>query len=680
MASVKLENSEHPQELVPSLDEETEHKIRQALQAACAHETPTALFAKFDRDGSGELDIKELRTLLRKRLKVSPYVVSDQDIGRIVARLDLNESGTVNLSELAAFVESERSFQGMEHTIGRKHSRKAVRRPSHNKPQPCAKLHYDRAAMKRFQTRLAAAVVDLSFEEIVRRFDVDGDGTLEGKELERLVRSDLRISPEMLSDADLMLFRCAVDADGDGGVGATELAHFARRGMSAFVDISKLGKQWRPHAHTDPLTLGRILGALRAATGYGRSVASVLGSSYFENECDFVQAVRRILDEALLSSPDLYVLVALLTTPRHRRIDCRELAALIKRGGAAVFGDESATMSAKANREIAATQRRVERQIVERKIAKLEQQESKRAADERAQRQPPLAKPIRPRPSEQFFGWLDDDPGSLAPLLRSQLCALRTHEDMGQALATGVTLARMARQLAAHPYRPTNRTGDVRAQEILCAADALLRSEQLVRADLGADHIVCTSALLDASDLLLRADDLLSTGNFSLVAPVSREDVLERGKRCLLAVKGKLMGRGTDALTPTEQSAVAKAHVLLGRILARQGKHHAAVDTLTKALRLYHRQNNLGTRISDLAQENLAAAHYAFACCFLEDVRRYDQNPPEDQDKEETQRHRQKSVDSACKHLNKAATLYADSPNYVAYLETNRLLACCRLK
>lgn len=533
--------------------------------------------------------------------------------------------------------------------------------------------------MKRFQARLAAAVAHLPFEEIVRRFDVDGDGTLEGNELERLVRSDLRISSDMLSDADLRLFRCAVDADGDGGVGASELADFARRGMSAFVDVSKLGKQWRPHAHTDPFTLGRILGALRAAIGYGRSVASVLGASYFENESDFVRAVREVLDEALLSSADLDVLVALLASPKHSKIDCRELAALVRRGGAAIFGDESAVLSAKANREITATRRRVERQIVERKITKLDQQEATRAADARAHRQPPLAKPIRPRPSEQYFGWLDDDPGLLAAVLRSQRCALRMHEDMGQALATGVTLARMARQLATVPYRPTHRAGYVRAQEVLCAAGALVRSEQLVRADLGSNHFVCISALLDASDFLLRVDDLLRAANISSVASVSRTDVLQRGRRCLQTVKATLMGQGTDALTPAEQSAVAKAHVLLGQILARQGEHHAAVDTLTKALKLYHRQNDLETKDSDLVRENVAAAHHAFACCFLEEVRRYD-NAHRDEHEEEAQRHRQNSAASANTHLKEAVKLYADSPNREAYLESKRLLACCRLK
>eukprot|EP00930_Biecheleria_cincta_P012369 TRINITY_DN11607_c0_g1_i1.p1 TRINITY_DN11607_c0_g1~~TRINITY_DN11607_c0_g1_i1.p1 ORF type:complete len:532 (+),score=108.69 TRINITY_DN11607_c0_g1_i1:169-1764(+) len=81
-------------------------KIKGAAYTGPAGRQLQVVFARFDKDHSGELDEDELRQAIRKTMKVPPALFSDAEIHSLYALLDTKKNGTLSIEELANFLES----------------------------------------------------------------------------------------------------------------------------------------------------------------------------------------------------------------------------------------------------------------------------------------------------------------------------------------------------------------------------------------------------------------------------------------------------------------------------------------------------------------------------------------------------------------------------------------------
>lgn len=65
---------------------------------------PAEIFRRYDKDGSGALDLGEFRTAVRKGGKIPPATMTDADLRRLFNAVDTDGSGEVSIEELIAFV------------------------------------------------------------------------------------------------------------------------------------------------------------------------------------------------------------------------------------------------------------------------------------------------------------------------------------------------------------------------------------------------------------------------------------------------------------------------------------------------------------------------------------------------------------------------------------------------
>jgi len=77
------------------------------------------LFQRFDRDGSGLLEPEEVRLALRRSLKVPKSVINDDQIGRLCAQLDADDSGAISIPEIVAFL-------GKEPTVSKRTGKESI--------------------------------------------------------------------------------------------------------------------------------------------------------------------------------------------------------------------------------------------------------------------------------------------------------------------------------------------------------------------------------------------------------------------------------------------------------------------------------------------------------------------------------------------------------------------------
>ena len=90
------------------IDEAAADKLQKRFQRALGKHrgTPAEFFRSFDKTGDGVFDERELLTLVREQLKITPDEVDDHTIGVLVSALDDDGSGTLAIDELLDFVEN----------------------------------------------------------------------------------------------------------------------------------------------------------------------------------------------------------------------------------------------------------------------------------------------------------------------------------------------------------------------------------------------------------------------------------------------------------------------------------------------------------------------------------------------------------------------------------------------
>mmetsp|Transcript_30079 Transcript_30079/g.54871 ORF Transcript_30079/g.54871 Transcript_30079/m.54871 type:complete len:404 (+) Transcript_30079:150-1361(+) len=84
-----------------------QNKIKSAAYTGAKGQELGVLFARFDIDGSGELEFDEVERALRHTLKIPKHLVSDDEIQKVCDVLDADGSGAVSVEELVEFVTHE---------------------------------------------------------------------------------------------------------------------------------------------------------------------------------------------------------------------------------------------------------------------------------------------------------------------------------------------------------------------------------------------------------------------------------------------------------------------------------------------------------------------------------------------------------------------------------------------
>lgn len=150
-----------------------------------------------DDDGSGELDIEELRAVfLSTGMYVSPYELED-----IFTKVDKDGGGTVSIDEFMAWLrgsspEAAKLRRQMLNGGGGSGGDADDVDDGSDDPVFSAKMKL---------RRLATMNGNLDFGKLFAYYDRDGGGEIDFNEFKSAIRRDALISPRMLPQADLLL-------------------------------------------------------------------------------------------------------------------------------------------------------------------------------------------------------------------------------------------------------------------------------------------------------------------------------------------------------------------------------------------------------------------------------------------------------------------------------------------
>lgn len=310
-----LEGWEHSQEFSAS-ESSPAHSaefanIRSRIMAAAytghAGRQLDVLFARFDKDGSGELDEDELRRALRRTLRIPPSAVSDAEIAHLVSVLDADQSGSVSIAELVKFLgatddvqllqEQSSAAQSMLEQLhaAREDLQEDLRRktiawriddscvkvtaskaleldtfPVPGKPREAGGLSVARKrklhnltpeALEKLRSKLQSAAytghAGRQLEVLFSRFDKDGSGQLDDAEVHKALRRTLRIPDSVITDSEISSLCSMLDRDDSQTVSISELIAF----IGPEPEVSKRTGKPVPGVTLAPINTGDAKGA-----------------------------------------------------------------------------------------------------------------------------------------------------------------------------------------------------------------------------------------------------------------------------------------------------------------------------------------------------------------------------------------------------------------------------------
>ena len=138
-----------------------------------------AMFAKFDNDGSGDLDAEEFIQVARNACNIEQEVVSDPR--QIFGEVDEDGGGTVSTPEFVKWLQADLIDISIARELADVDQRRGLS-----------------AVKRRFQTHSADAVAEEGWKQLFARYDQDGSGDIDMKEFRLAVRNDCDIQREVV--------------------------------------------------------------------------------------------------------------------------------------------------------------------------------------------------------------------------------------------------------------------------------------------------------------------------------------------------------------------------------------------------------------------------------------------------------------------------------------------------
>jgi len=153
-----------------------------------------ALFERYDKDGSGEIDFGEFCEAARSDMNIPDTLISDADLQALFAEADDDGSGEMSGEEFSAWILAPLG-------IG------------------ATGLAATKAKFREATTQLVTAI---GWQALFATYDTDGSGTLDKDEFIAAVRKDCDISERVVEDAALSKMFDAVDDDASGEIDCAE--------------------------------------------------------------------------------------------------------------------------------------------------------------------------------------------------------------------------------------------------------------------------------------------------------------------------------------------------------------------------------------------------------------------------------------------------------------------------
>ena len=181
--------------------------IREAFRAgageAVAQQGFTALFARYDEDNSGDLSFSEFETAVRTDLGIAEETLTDKELTKIFAAVDVDGGETVGTAEFMRwlFIADDKKTQKKSSAKGRSIAQ----------------------VKRRFKVASSAMIETVGWDFIFAKYDDDRSGELELNEFRRAVRQECELTREQVSDRDVKEIFGVIDTDGSGAISAEEL-------------------------------------------------------------------------------------------------------------------------------------------------------------------------------------------------------------------------------------------------------------------------------------------------------------------------------------------------------------------------------------------------------------------------------------------------------------------------
>lgn len=172
--------------------EEVKKKFRDVTRNAVTRHGWKTLFARYDSDGSGNIDFEEFCTAARMDCHIRPDDLSDSSLRVLFSDADADGSGELDSEEFCALILRE------------------------GDDGPLSEIK------SKFCAATESVVNTVGWAAVFASYDIDGSGELDKDEFVGAVRQDCDIDENVLSDADLWKMFDTVDVDGSGEIDSEE--------------------------------------------------------------------------------------------------------------------------------------------------------------------------------------------------------------------------------------------------------------------------------------------------------------------------------------------------------------------------------------------------------------------------------------------------------------------------
>jgi len=246
-------------------------KIKAAAYAGHAGRQLDVVFTRYDTDGSGELSEDELRSTLRRALKIPPEVITDAEVSGLCATFDADDSGAVSIAEIIDFLNADIDLDALRKThadtkdlldkLGESQNMLVQRLRAVSKawqldreclavtvikgreldtlprkPDKADPNKRKKPLEPRVRERVRSKIQQAAYSDGERtmeqlqalfdHFDEDGSGQLDDDEVRRALRFTLQIPSYSISDAEISSLCAGLDADRSGEISISEIMDF----------------------------------------------------------------------------------------------------------------------------------------------------------------------------------------------------------------------------------------------------------------------------------------------------------------------------------------------------------------------------------------------------------------------------------------------------------------------